>query len=155
MSTPVHSLTIVRQLPHDRARVFSALTDPLKMAQWFFGVKGGRAKVTNDLRPGGSYRIEMVGGHGTSAPHGTYLEIAPPARLVFTWSSPGCSNVTDTRVTIELSEHEGGTRLTLTHELPAAFVAGHQEGWNICFDHLGLFLAGRPVAVEAGVAPSS
>lgn len=152
MSTPTHCLTIVRQLSHDRTRVFSALTDPVKMSQWFFGMKGGRAKVTNDFRPGGSYAIEMIGGKGTSAPRGKYLEIVPPQKLVFTWSSPGCSNVVDTKVTIELLEHDGGTKLTLMHELPAAFVEGHREGWSICFDHLGEFLAGRPVGVENSAA---
>jgi uncharacterized protein YndB with AHSA1/START domain len=36
-------------------QVFAALTDPAKMADWFYGMETGQAKVTVDLRPGGQY----------------------------------------------------------------------------------------------------
>lgn len=149
MSKPFHSLQIVRQFNHERARVFSALTDPAKMAQWFFGMPGGSSKVANDLRPGGHYTIEMTGQCGTQ--QGTYLEIVPPEKLVFTWTP--CKDPTLTKVTVELFEEGAGTKLVLTHELPEQQVAGHREGWNICFEHLELYLAGRP-ATAAGAKMS-
>ncbi len=138
MSKRSHSLQITRHLKHDRARVFSALTDPTKMAQWFFGMKGGRAKVTNDLRPGGAYSIEMADDHHSATPKGTYLEIVPPERLVFTWLA--CHDGSESKVTIELFKHGADTKLVLTHELPEDQVAPHREGWNICLDHLALYL---------------
>jgi uncharacterized protein YndB with AHSA1/START domain len=132
------SLQIRRISKHARAHVFSALTEPTKMAQWFFGMKAGRAKVTSDLRPGGKYVIEMSDDEQSCSPHGTYLEITPPERLVFTWSSK--EREADSTVTIELFEHEGGTELVLTHELPRDKIEDHQQGWNNCLDHLEQFL---------------
>ncbi|HWA86877.1 MAG TPA: SRPBCC family protein, partial [Opitutus sp.] len=124
---------------HDRSRVFSALTDPVKMAQWFFAYRGGRATVTSDFRPGGRYEIAMTDGKETCAPHGTYLEIVPPAKLVFTWLMDKLAN--ESKVTIELFERGAGTRLVITHELPEDQVGPHEAGWNNCFDHLEAFLA--------------
>jgi uncharacterized protein YndB with AHSA1/START domain len=55
MSKSPRKLVITRLLKHDRAQVFAALTDPAKMADWFYGMETGQAKVTVDLRPGGQY----------------------------------------------------------------------------------------------------
>lgn len=145
MTKRAHSVQIIRHLKHDRARVFSALTDPVKMAQWFFSMtKHSQAKVTNELRVGGTYRIEMTGPDISSTPQGAYLEIVPPERLVFTWvpctSDATKAAVGPTKVTIELFEDGPGTKLVLTHELPEDLVAGHREGWTQCFDHLEFYL---------------
>ena len=139
MSHPAHTLRIVRRLRHERARVFAALTDPLKMARWFFAYRGGRAKVSNDLRPGGRYAIEMTDGTERCAPHGVYLEITPPAKLVFTWTMDKLA--AETKVTIELFEDGRGTTVVLTHELPPEQLPPHEAGWNTCLDHLEAFLA--------------
>ncbi len=147
MNPPSQILKITRQLRHGRARVFSALTDPVKMSQWFFGLQGGQAKVTNELRPGGRYRIEMSNGQQTAIAQGSYLEIVPPERLVFSWQS--CLDGSETRVTIELMEAAGGTKLILTHELREDQVPPHREGWNLCFDHLEHHLDGQPAPAAA------
>jgi uncharacterized protein YndB with AHSA1/START domain len=132
-------LQIVRQLPHEPARVFSALTDPLKMSLWFFCTEPGRTKVTNDFRPGGKYIIEMSHGEMPVVIDGEYLEIVPPKKLVFTWNST--RGVKDSKVTIELSPIAEGTKLVLTHELPEDKIPEHREGWIMCFDNLERFLA--------------
>jgi|SRR4030088_1937267 uncharacterized protein YndB with AHSA1/START domain len=139
MNISLNKLVIRRLLKHDRAQVFSALTDPAKMADWFYGMETGQAKVTVDLRPGGQYVIEMSNEAGENCkPHGTYLEIVPPGKLVFTWSSKGF--VTDTKVTVELFERNGGTELVLTHELPEDMVEDHRQGWTNCLLHLESYL---------------
>jgi uncharacterized protein YndB with AHSA1/START domain len=138
MNESFQSLKIRRFTKHARESVFSALTEPAKMAQWFFGMKAGRAKVTGDLRPGGKYVIEMSDSEKSCSPHGVYLEIKPPERLVFTWSS--APFVVKSKVTIELFERPGGTELVLTHELPQDAIEAHQEGWTNCLDHLEQFL---------------
>lgn len=136
------TLQIVRQLTHEPARVFSALTDPAKMSQWFFCSEAGGTKVTNDLRPGGKYVVEMPHGGTTVVIHGIYLEIVPPKRLVFTWNST--RGVADSKVTFELSPIPEGTKLMITHELPEDMVPEHREGWIACFDNLESFL-GREI----------
>jgi uncharacterized protein YndB with AHSA1/START domain len=141
MKARMQILVVRRLLRHPRERVFSALIDPAKMAQWFFGMKNGRAKVTSDPRPGGRYVIEMTDGKQECNPHGTYLEITPPRRLVFTWSVEG--RVTETKVTIELLARGTGTELVLKHELPVDRAKEHRQGWIHCIDHLAAVLGRR------------
>ena len=141
MNISPNKLVIRRLLKHDRAQVFSALTDPAKMAKWFYGMETGQAKVTIDLRPGGNFEIEMFNEKGEEEckPHGIYLEIVPPERVVFTWTSEG--SVKDTKVAIELFERDGGTELVLTHELPPDMIAPHRQGWTNCLIHLEALLS--------------
>jgi uncharacterized protein YndB with AHSA1/START domain len=134
-------LQIVRQLPHEPARVFSALTDPAKMSQWFVCLENGRVKVSNDLWPGGKYVIEMSNDEKTAVIRGVYLEIVPPKKLVFTWNSDSAK---DSKVTIELSPIPEGTKLVITHELPEDAIPGHRAGWIVCFDNLEIFLGREP-----------
>jgi uncharacterized protein YndB with AHSA1/START domain len=141
MNISPNKLVIRRLLKHDRTQVFSALTDPAKMAKWFYGMETGQAKVTVDLRPGGKFEIEMFNEKGEQEckPHGIYLEIVPPERVVFTWTSEG--SVKDTKVAIELFERDGGTELVLTHELPADMIEPHRQGWTNCLIHLEALLS--------------
>jgi uncharacterized protein YndB with AHSA1/START domain len=134
-------LQIVRQLSHEPARVFSALTDPAKMSQWFVCLENGRVKVTNDLRQGGKYVIEMSNDEKTAVIHGVYLEIVPPKKLVFTWNSDSAK---ESKVTIDLWPIPEGTKLVITHELPEEAIPGHREGWIVCFDNLETFLGREP-----------
>jgi uncharacterized protein YndB with AHSA1/START domain len=141
MNISPNKLVIRRLLKHDRAQVFSALTDPAKMAKWFYGMETGQAKVTVDLRPGGKFEIEMFNEKGEEEckPHGSYLEIIPPERVVFTWTSK--DSVKDTKVAIELFERDGGTELVLTHELLADMIEPHRQGWTNCLIHLEALLS--------------
>jgi uncharacterized protein YndB with AHSA1/START domain len=139
MNESPKKLVVKRLLKRDRREVFSALTDPVKMAKWFYGMETGQAKVTTDLRPGGKYLIEMFNEQGQNhKARGTYLEIAPPERLVFTWTSEGFA--TDSKVTIELFERGEWTELVLTHELPEDMIEPHRQGWTNCLMHLEAFL---------------
>ena len=140
MKEQITKLVIKRLLKADRKRVFSALTDPQKMTQWFYGMETGQARVTCDLRVGGKYSIEMVNEEQTCVPGGEYLEIVPPEKLVFTWSVDGL--VEDSKVTIELFERGKQTELVLTHELPEEVSEPHAQGWKNCLDHLEALLVG-------------
>jgi uncharacterized protein YndB with AHSA1/START domain len=141
MTEFVTRIFICRLLKHDRAQVFSALTDSANMAKWFYGMETGQAKVSIDLRPGGSFEIEMFNEKGEKEcnPHGIYLEIVPPERVVFTSTSEGL--VKDRKAAIELFERDGGTELVLTHELPPDMIAPHRQGWTNCLIHLEALLS--------------
>jgi uncharacterized protein YndB with AHSA1/START domain len=139
MKQPIKKLVIKRTLRAGRRRVFSALSDPAKMAQWFYGMETGQARVTSDFRVGGKYAIEMFNDQQRCVPTGEYVEIVPPEKLVFTWSNEGL--VKSSKVTIELFEKGNHTELVLTHELPRDVVEPHQHGWTNCLDHLEALLA--------------
>ena len=78
-------LTITRVLDAPRSLVFRMWTEAEHMARWW-GPKGFTNPVCEvDARPGGAIRIHMRGPDGTIYPMtGTFEEIVPPHRLVFT-----------------------------------------------------------------------
>jgi uncharacterized protein YndB with AHSA1/START domain len=138
MKNATKKLVVKRLLQARRNRVFSALTDPAKMTQWFYGMETGQALVACDFRVGGKYSIEMFNPEQRCVPTGEYLEIVVPEKLVFTWSIDGM--VKNSKVTIELFEKGNQTELVLTHELPADVMERHQHGWVNCLDHLEALL---------------
>jgi len=72
---------------------------------------------------------------------GTYVEVQPPSRLVYTWQWGHRED--ETLVTVEFNDRDGGTELVLTHERfrDEPDVTLHGEGWDGCFTRLGELLA--------------
>jgi uncharacterized protein YndB with AHSA1/START domain len=120
--------TIIRREIAIAARpetVWQLLVDPREMVRWM----GRSARV--DLRPGGEYRVEVIPGHTAS---GSFVEIDPYRRLVYTWGWDGKESVPPgtTTVIFELEPRGGGTLLRFTHrDLPNAEAAAtHAHGWQ-------------------------
>ena len=70
---------------------------------------------------------------------GTYREISPPTRLVYTWDWVEEEyQVGETLVTVEFKDLGGSTEVVLRHErFPAAeATAAHEEGWTSCLTRL-------------------
>jgi uncharacterized protein YndB with AHSA1/START domain len=94
-----------------------------------------------DLRPGGQYRIDMkkLDTGQEFYKFGTYLEVRPPEKLVYTWAWRG-NDMTqaETRVTVEFLDLGGSTELVLKHELfpTDAERDSHDKGWNAVFARL-------------------
>jgi uncharacterized protein YndB with AHSA1/START domain len=66
--------------------IFKAWTEPEHMMKWF-GPRGFKSTVEkHDLRPGGQYRIHMLGPDGDHWSQGVFREIHPPKRLVMVGS---------------------------------------------------------------------
>jgi uncharacterized protein YndB with AHSA1/START domain len=95
------------------AKVFAAYTDPKQVPKWW-GPKGNGVRVeTMDVRPGGAWRFVQRGPDGRDfATHGTYVEVTPVTRLVYTFQAEGMPHSVTT--TVELSESGGKTHMTLT-----------------------------------------
>jgi uncharacterized protein YndB with AHSA1/START domain len=129
-------LRLNRTFDASRERVFRAWTQPEALQGWF-RPNGMESTVTQlDLRMGGSFRIELrLGDNLREIISGTYLEITPPEKLVFTWSS-SATNGQSTRVTVEFIERSSTTELILTHERLAdePMVSKHRGGWESCLD---------------------
>jgi uncharacterized protein YndB with AHSA1/START domain len=137
------ALVIERVLAASPAEVFDAWTAPARMADWMSPF--GHAEATVDLRVGGAFLVVMVGADERIEHTGEYLELDPPRRLVFTWTSPH-TGPEPSLVTVELHPHDVGTRLTLSHErLPSEVVESHRGGWGSMLERLaGAVATDRP-----------
>jgi uncharacterized protein YndB with AHSA1/START domain len=127
-------------------RVFQALTDPVRMPQWW-GSKGMYriTECAGDVRPGGKWHTVGVGNDGTAFRiDGEYLEIDRPRLLVYTWLATFAGMLkTTVRFDLELRDvhglqHQGpqrvgtGTFLKVRHDGFAGNVEAakaHSEGW--------------------------
>ncbi len=99
-------------------RVFRALTEKADLEAWF--VK----EATIDLRVGGALRLFW----DPESVEGTFLEVDPPHRVVFTWDErPAIAGITTSAFT--LTAEGDGTRLHLVH---SGFGTG--EAWDRLFD---------------------
>jgi uncharacterized protein YndB with AHSA1/START domain len=119
--------------------VFSYFTDPKKHLLW-----QGTA-VDIDPRPGGRMRIEFGPGYVAL---GEYVEVDPPARLVYTWGweQEGSSALPAGSSTVEVTLTADGdaTIVRLRHSgLPIETHAFHGDGWNEGLKRLGSVLAER------------
>lgn len=134
---------VTRELAAPPEQVFRAWTDPDLFTRWFRppGVSSLRAEL--DVRPGGRYRIALDRREvlpGTTYLGGTYLEVSPPERLVFTWAwedAPPLEDLEDledaeSRVTVRFQPRNGSTELSITHERLASvdLRAFHRWGWS-------------------------
>ena len=135
---PASVLVIRRTIPAPRARVFDAWLDPVKLARFMRPPSVTSATAEVDPRVGGRFRVVMNHERGVADHWGEYLEIDPPSRLSFTWSSSSTDGQ-PTTVTVELHERaDGGTDLVLTHRgLPDRAVDAHQRGWGAIVRELG------------------
>src|SRR5919109_2240284 len=118
------AVEIVRRVPASIDEVFRWWTDPERLREWMSPT--GTVEAAVDPRIGGTIRIVMSGDGMTIEHLGTYIDIQPPRRLEFTWTS----RFTDGRaslVVVELEpEADDATLLRLTHrELPQPAVDSH------------------------------
>lgn len=150
-TTDPHSLTITRVLPATRQAVFDAWTSAASVRHWMCPESGSVALAELDVRVGGAFRVDMLVDGERTVHTGTYREVAPPERLVFTWSSIRTGH-RDTLVTVDLRALGERTELTLTQTLlpDEAAVDAHTWGWEHLMERLASYLP-----TTQGVAGSS
>jgi uncharacterized protein YndB with AHSA1/START domain len=128
--------------------VFSFLTDPVKMVRWM----GIQAEL--DPKPGGIYRVDP---NGRDVIRGSYLEVVPDSRIVFTWGweEPGHRvPAGSTIVEIHLEPRAQGTWVRLTHrELPPEARENHDLGWMHYLARLKMISEGREPGPDAFADP--
>ena len=145
-----HVMVLTRVFDAPRAVVFKAWTDPTQFAKWW-GPHGFTAPVCKlDVRVGGEINVHMKGPDGSPWEKpmpmgGTFLEIVPPERLVFTakafpdgkgdWKLENRNEVT-------FAEKGGKTELVLrvtvlkySPEIAQA-LAGMETGWSQSLEKL-------------------
>ncbi len=113
--------------------VWSAITDPARLASWWGEVEG-------DLRLGGEYhaRVFASGWEGT----GRVEACEAPRRLLLLGKEPDQPDEQSTEVTLTAD----GDQTTLVWEergMPVAYLAGYGAGIQVHVEDLGGYLAGR------------
>ncbi|MEL7834028.1 SRPBCC domain-containing protein [Fodinibius sp. Rm-B-1B1-1] len=143
MAKDESTLTVKRIIDADPETLFEALTNQKIMEQWFFASteNGWSASIENNPQEGGSFKVDMHGPDDTYPHKGVYKEIVPNKKIVFTWNS---HLVTDTVVTITLSQVGGGTEVKLHHEfMPSKEIAEkHTQGWTAILENLDQVVVG-------------
>src|SRR5262245_24298171 len=109
-------LVVTRTVNAPARIVFEAWTKPELFKRWWVPKSSGLSLLSceADVRVGGKYRL--VFGHGASQPmafYGTYIEVTPHSRLVWT-NDEGDDGGAVTTVTFE---EKGGKTLLVMHDL--------------------------------------
>ena len=106
-------LVVTRTFNAPARIVFEAWTTPELFKQWWVPKSMGMTMLSckMDVRTGGKYRLEFE--PDAMAFFGTYLEVTPPSRLVWTNEEGGEGGP----VTTVTFEEKGGKTLLVMHEL--------------------------------------
>src|SRR6266850_5875339 len=86
--TPAESrVEISRRFAVPRERIFAAFASAERVARWLTPSPDISLKVLSyDFRERGTYRFEYrAPGGQVMRVHGTFIEVLPPARIVFSW----------------------------------------------------------------------
>ena len=152
----LHELSINRVFNAPRDVVYEAFTNAAHTREWM-GPRGFVAThFEQDARPGGKWRACL---HQTEAwkgrtdfpdlgQGGTFREIVPPERLVYTfaWEGQGGQPTRETVITIHFTELGGDRTQMKFHQAFFDSVEqrdGHNEGWNSSFDRLSDYVEQR------------
>lgn len=113
-------LVVIRRFEAPVHLVYKAWADPALFRQWWVPRSYGMTLVSceMDVRVGGTYRLGI--GHASSdqpmAFFGTYLEVEPDRRIVWTNDESPEGAVT----TVSFSELDGQTEVTISNLFPTA-----------------------------------
>ena len=138
------SLTLSRHYPVAPEKVYRAWTDPKAVSKWWGPGPGEPVSLAElDVRVGGRFRIVFGGPDGKMHEcAGTYKEVVPNKKLVFTWSWPNSTPERISVVTIVFKDLNGKTELVFKHEqlFDEKVRDDHKRGWSSTLDKLEQFL---------------
>ena len=126
-----------------REHVFQAISDPQQAVQWW-GQEGKYrlSEFQMDVRVGGKWSCSgtSVTMGGAITIQGEFLEVDPPRKLAYTWTSSWMPVATEVRW--ELEAEGSGTVLKLTHTGfagDADQAKAHSVGWALILSWLQAF----------------
>ena len=138
------SLSLQRHYPVAPEKVWRAWTDPQALAKWWGPGPGEPVSLAElDVRVGGRFRIVFGGPDGKMHEcAGTYQEVVPHRKLVFTWHWPNSTPERVSLVTIVFEAVGKATELAFKHEQLFDEKArdDHKRGWSASLDKLDDFL---------------
>jgi uncharacterized protein YndB with AHSA1/START domain len=153
-SRPNLSLEVRRTFAAPVETVFAAWADPEQLKQWMCGEKPGAIVIQHrqEIRTGGSWLTEYRESAGGLAKwgQGTYLEVTPNRKIVFTWHWTDATldgvnlhpDSPDTQVTVDFFARGNATEVVLTHAIfhSEKDYKDHNRGWEGCLDLLAKLL---------------
>jgi uncharacterized protein YndB with AHSA1/START domain len=136
-----------REFDAPRERVFAAFTDPELIPQWW-GLRSTTTIVDRmDARTGGDWRFVERNADGSEvAFRGTYREVTPPERIVYTFEWDGIPGYVCLE-SVELGDLGERTRVTTTttffatEERDGMLESGMEKGLNESYEQLDELLA--------------
>lgn len=132
------TLEVTRVVKAPVELVYRGWTEPEQMSKWFGCTKTQSVKVTNDLRVGGEYRVNVSCNDGEQVcMSGVYQKIEPNRRLVYTWNNTSSEYpAKDTLVSVQFIAQGDKTEIRLTHSNlnDANCLHGHTLGWTASLD---------------------
>lgn len=134
------TLILVRDLRHPPEKVWQALTDPAHLREW------APFDADSSLDAAGrTVRLTTVGAPTPQVSDTTVMRAEAPKLLEYKWGG--------NEIRWELEASNGGTRLTLWHNIDRKFISMGAAGWHICLDVLDRMLGGKPIGrIVAGDA---
>ncbi|HEY7988549.1 MAG TPA: SRPBCC family protein [Lapillicoccus sp.] len=124
--------TFERVYDTDTADLWTALTDPDRLARWF-------APVDGDLRAGGRFTIHF---DDNAVPDCRVTSCDAPNAYAWEWPHATHTSL----VTVAVEPVAEGARLHLTHtRLAVTSAAGYAAGWDVYLRRLVELVAGREV----------
>ncbi len=125
------TLNVSRTINATPENLFNAWLDPKMLARFMApGPDMTVPHAANDPVVGGRFNIIMKAGDQELPHAGTYKEIDPHSRLVFTWES--AMSVDDSTVTLTFKPVNGGTEVNL-HQVKfqnEEMRNNHEDGWG-------------------------
>jgi uncharacterized protein YndB with AHSA1/START domain len=143
-------VTYIRTTPD---KLWSALTQPQFMKQYWFGTHG-----ESEWTAGSPWRL--VSHEGKILDAGEIVDAEPPRRLVIRWQNqkPELKAEGDSLCTIELEPSGAAVKLSITHTIerdPSKFITAVSGGWPKVISNLkSLLETGSPALIEAYPAAS-
>jgi len=138
-------VTYIRTTPE---KLWSALTDPEYMKQYWFGVH-----CDSQWTAGSPWRMVHPDGQVTDA--GEIVQAAPPRRLVIRWrheSRPELKAEGDSLCTMELEPTGSAVKLSITHSIerePSKSIDAVSGGWPKILSNLKSLLETGAITLHA------
>jgi len=131
------TLVVERKLSHPPSKVWRAITDPEHLRHW------APFDADRSLAAVGTAQLSTVGAPKPMVSETQVTRADAPKLLEFNWGGQ------DLRWELEALS-DGGTQLTLWHNIDRRFIAMGAAGWHVCFDVLERALAEQPIGRIVG-----